>query len=57
MLMQLMLIKLIINSVLNNLMILMFKSIKERLEFHPINEKNQLKHVLTIAIATKHIVC
>lgn len=57
MLMQLMLIKLIINSVLNNLMILMFKSIKERLELHPINEKNQLKHVLTIAIATKHIVC
>lgn len=54
---MLMLIKLIINNVLNNIMILKFKSTKERLEFHPINWKNQLKHVLPIAIATKHVVC
>lgn len=56
MLMQLMLIKLIINSVLNDVVILMFKSTKERWEFHPINGKNQLKHRLTIAIATKRII-
>lgn len=50
--MQLMLMKLIIKSVLHNVMILMFKSIKD-----PINGKNQLKQALTIAMATKRVVC